>query len=956
MAGKDLNSITAGKTAGRIKDGLGKRRADGRRIAETDKITRLLPYIFLGALTVICCLVFTGRQNVFGVKVDWLSQHSVLPDYFRQQFYDTGELFPEFAGNLGGGQNIYYFSYYGLYSPVYLLSYALPFVKMGDYLMAVSIVGIIVSVSLMYRWLCRKGFSWEISLPVSVLFLLAGPIIFQSCHQVMFVNYMPFLCMAFLGVDWYFEKGRSGLYAVSVFLMILSSFYYSIGGMLVLTLYGLSRYMEGRTTLRAESNFIMRRRRRGMRRYRGVFRALRIFLRDGVRFLTPMITAILMSGFLLAPTAYAILGRQKTGKSMEVWKLLMPELPLEGLVHGAYGVGLTTMAITILVTGLFYRKWSQKMLHAGCLLIFVIPLFQWLLNGGLYVRGKVLIPFLPLLCYMTAMYLEKQKNREIPFGVNMIAYFLTVVWLFVSYFHGNELAGEPFRGYMILAESILLLVCFCIYWRCDSMLFLTIPSVICLLLSGSFFYSGAGGELDVRTYEHITDKGFGKLIERTLVNEDGFWRLEQSGNDEEKSANLNRVWNMRQWISSLYSSASNAGYSKFREEIFGVEEPFRNELMQAASENPLYRKLMGVKYVVGKAEDEGVMAASGYELCEGEEEQVIYRSGDTAPIAYATNKIVGEQDYDKLEFPCNQTALMNYAVVGNSKSKGIEWKNEIEANTIPAGFHVPEAKEKGLTIRQLTKESYHIKAEHKAGAVCRIETGAGSDSAVQPVFCNRTEEKEEAAEGKLVFLKFEIKNLYPNRDVAVWVNGIRNKLSAKNHIYYNGNTEFTYVTALEAGVSDVYLEFGKGDYEISGVKCFLADSTVLKDAKETDKMLYQSPFKVDWAQTKGSRIQGSIKVRKTGYFITSIPYDKGFEIFVDGKRAVAEKVNKAFLGCAVRTGEHQIKIVYHAPGMKAGKCLSCLGIILFLAMIAFTEMAASSTKMRNYFVGRNLQN
>ena len=59
--------------------------------------------------------------KVFGANVDWISQHSVLPEYFRQQFYDTGQLFPEFAANIGGGQNIYNFSYYGLYSPLILL-------------------------------------------------------------------------------------------------------------------------------------------------------------------------------------------------------------------------------------------------------------------------------------------------------------------------------------------------------------------------------------------------------------------------------------------------------------------------------------------------------------------------------------------------------------------------------------------------------------------------------------------------------------------------------------------------------------------------------------------------------------------------------------------------------------------------------------------------------------------
>ena len=72
----------------------------------------LMPYVFLGVLTVIGCWCCAGKGGVFGVKVDWLSQHSVLPDYFRQQFYETGKLFPEFAGNICGGQNIYHFSYY----------------------------------------------------------------------------------------------------------------------------------------------------------------------------------------------------------------------------------------------------------------------------------------------------------------------------------------------------------------------------------------------------------------------------------------------------------------------------------------------------------------------------------------------------------------------------------------------------------------------------------------------------------------------------------------------------------------------------------------------------------------------------------------------------------------------------------------------------------------------------
>ena len=71
-----------------------------------DKVKRYIPYLLLTGLTLFFCRMFVGRYGIFGAKVDWLSQHSVLPDYFRQQFYATGTFFPAFAANLGGGQNL----------------------------------------------------------------------------------------------------------------------------------------------------------------------------------------------------------------------------------------------------------------------------------------------------------------------------------------------------------------------------------------------------------------------------------------------------------------------------------------------------------------------------------------------------------------------------------------------------------------------------------------------------------------------------------------------------------------------------------------------------------------------------------------------------------------------------------------------------------------------------------
>ena len=47
-----------------------------------------------------------------------------------------------------------------------------------------------------------------------------------------------------------------------------------------------------------------------------------------------------------------------------------------------------------------------------------------------------------------------------------------------------------------------------------------------------------------------------------------------------------------------------------------------------------------------------------------------------------------------------------------------------------------------------------------------------------------------------------------------------------------------------------------------------------------------------------------------------------------------QKVNTAFLGCKIEKGKHEVKLIYHAPGLPAGKILSLIGIAGFLFLTA----------------------
>jgi len=211
-----------------------------KNISKTTKIHMLI----LVLICLVQVIMVTRFSYVFGSNVDWMKQHITFPDYFRNLFYETGNLFPNFSLHLGGGQNIFYFSYYGLLSPIILLSYFLPFIPMGTYIVIISIISIIVSVILFYYFLRKNKFSNNICFFTSLLFLFSSSFIFHSHRHIMFVNYMPFLILSLIGVYKYFENKKSISLIISIFLMIMTSYYYSVPGLITVCLYGVYYYFK----------------------------------------------------------------------------------------------------------------------------------------------------------------------------------------------------------------------------------------------------------------------------------------------------------------------------------------------------------------------------------------------------------------------------------------------------------------------------------------------------------------------------------------------------------------------------------------------------------------------------------------------------------------------------------------------------------------------------------------
>lgn len=116
--------------------------------------------------------------------------------------------------------------------------------------------------------------------------------------------------------------------------------------------------------------------------------------------------------------------------------------------------------------------------------------------------------------------------------------------------------------------------------------------------------------------------------------------------------------------------------------------------------------------------------------------------------------------------------------------------------------------------------------------------------------------------------------------------------------------------------------------EIMDVRAYRFEENALRDIYEN---LKGGGLTVTlWQDTA---IEGTVLAEEPGLFFTSIPYDKGWTVTVDGEEVEGRKVIGAFLGFDLPAGKHEIQFRYYPPGMKMGILVSASSLLCILFLI-----------------------
>lgn len=79
-----------------------------------------------------------------------------------------------------------------------------------------------------------------------------------------------------------------------------------------------------------------------------------------------------------------------------------------------------------------------------------------------------------------------------------------------------------------------------------------------------------------------------------------------------------------------------------------------------------------------------------------------------------------------------------------------------------------------------------------------------------------------------------------------------------------------------------------------------------------------------------TKIKGDIKVKENGVMYFSIPYEKGWSVYVDGKKTETFPVLNAMLGVKADAGQHEIVLKYSPDGFAVGLIVSGGSLLLFI--------------------------
>ena len=834
-------------------------------------ILMLLAFLVMG--------IYPAGENQIAV-IDMYHQYVPFLGELQSKLQSGGSLF--YTWNGAGGSNFWnLLAYYGA-SPLNLILVLFPkkFLMEGVTLILLLKIGLAGSTMAVYL----RAIVWEKDKRSADISLVGFATLYALCSYVMayywcimWMDAVALLPLCILGLHKILD-GRSGVfYTVCLALVVFINYYMAIMVCIFILFYYPVLYF---IKVQGES-------------------AGHFFKTTG-RAVGYSLLGVLMSAVMLLPTWMSMQSTyyisadmpEKTELYNDLLDILNQMLPNAELT---YREGLPNLYCGMFVVILLVFYWisrtiplREKLLNGAFLVFLIFSLninkldFIW---HGFHFPNQLPYRYTFMICFLLIAMAYQVFQRVDEIRVNHLwillaaggGYYLLAQKILTEHIKDLDLFVYSGLAWLALYVAILLL-----YKKGrlpkNLLLILTVILLTCEMASNTCTSIDQVGTTQRSNY-YANEADIAKLVKKTEGTDERFGRTEMNDNYILNCPAMYHYKGISQFSSSL-----NANATALMEHI-GVEGAPDKNRFNYNQTDPVTNAMLNIRYLIGKNlpiddSDFKQIAKSGNSR--------LYESTYPLSIGYMTADTIRTWNYEQE----NPFMVLDDYVRAVTQNKYTSVFTEIEPVDVSAANIELSSTGDGMwdsTLKNETKKSKTIltyQAQQTGKQYLFIEADDADAITV-------SQEKKDD--------KIEIRN-----DCG----------SIVNLGEMDSGTEFT--------ITIEYKE-GKGGSVVSHV-CTM-DEAVWQDAY---KML--SASMLDVTDYGDSCLKGTIDVQEDGVFVTSVPYEAGWKLKVDGHtREINELIGGAWISTSLSAGEHQIELSFRPPGLIAGLLITLASIGLLIA-------------------------
>ena len=722
--------------------------------------------------------------------------------------------------------------------------------------------------------------------------------------NIMWLDGMFIIPLLVLGIERIIDRGKCSLYTISLIYMLYASYY--IGYMLCIfsVLYFIAYFVMSSNSSKIDSSIVLSKR----------FSIKAIlnnkFINRGFRFAFSSIFAAVVCAFFLIPVYFILTGSSATSDSFpDSGKTYFTVLDF-------FQTHLAGLETTIRSSG----DDVLPNVYCGVLTLILVPLYA--INKEIKLREKIV--YITLLVFLFASFNTNYLNfvwhafhfpNDLPYRFSFIYSFLLLVISFKALSKLNSISvkeigivamlwiaaaaiSQELPTNKITDFTIYVTIAFIMIW--SAFLFIAKSKKATKLLIGTLIISITFCEVIIadtnafnfnqkltnynENYENYTE-----CVDYIKETDNSFYRSELCDLNTRMDPCIYGYNGISAFSSMAYENYSRLQYS------LGM---YGNRINSYTyhTQTPVYNLMYGIKYL-------------------------IYNGKDTRPSTDLYTKFYETRDYESVIFK-NDYYLpiaygVNYAIDEWETTEGNPFEVQSDFFSLATGL-----------------DNVFLHPEY----VSCVYTGMTGDRAIE--------------NGTYWFTKDD--SSYSSFDIT-----LRAVTDGNLYVYMTSSEIRTITCTINEDTVTQYIDtpyiFDLGYFNAGEEVTITADSGSIDGdnggytiyAYSINKPVFDAGYKVllnnslDITDYSDTKIEGTVNVKNDCTLYSSIPYDKGWNVYIDGEKAETFLIGNCQLGVDISAGAHTVKYSYIPRGAIIGGLASAAAIFGFAAIVFLSRKKAS---------------